>query len=376
MSKRQVTWRRRMGPDLLDVGGFPVTVRAFEEVARQRLVPVRYDYVAGGARDEVTVDANEAGFARLALLPRMLRGNDKRSLETLLLNSWTSMPVLLSPTAFHRLMTPDGERATARAAAAAGTILITAMAATVAVEDVIAASREAAGDAAPDVWFQMYLQPRWEVTEALVDRATRAGAAALVVTIDSPVLGVSDRGGADGFHDLPAGMSCENMRGLAGVRGVRSIELSPEISWEHVARLRAMTDLPIVLKGILHPEDGLIAIDHGANAIMVSNHGGRQLDGAPATIDQLPGIAALVDGRIPVLLDGGVRRGADVVKALARGATAVGVGRPVMWGLAAGGQDGVRHVLEIFRSELDHTLALCGASGVAHLDPYLVLKVP
>jgi 4-hydroxymandelate oxidase len=196
-----------MGPDLLGhqiagagnagnggtAGGFPGTVRAFEEVARQRLDPDYYDYVAAGARDEVTVGANEAGFARLALLPRMLRGNDKRSLETLLLNSWTSMPVLLSPTAFHRLMTPDGERATARAAAAAGTILITAMAATVAVEDVIAASREVAGDAAPDVWFQMYLQPQWEVTEALVDRATRAGAAALVVTIDSPVPGVSDR---------------------------------------------------------------------------------------------------------------------------------------------------------------------------------------
>jgi 4-hydroxymandelate oxidase len=356
--------------------GFPNTVRAFEDVARQRLDPVRYDYVAGGARDEVTVGANEAGFARLALLPRMLRGNDKRSLETLLLDSWTSMPVLLSPTAFHRLMTPDGERATARAAAAAGTILITAMAATVAVEDVIAASREAAGDAAPDVWFQMYLQPRWEVTEALVDRATRAGAAALVVTIDSPVPGVSDRSEGNDFHHLPAGMSCENMRGLAGNRGVRSIELSAAISWEHVSRLRAMTDLPIVLKGILHPEDALIAIDHGANAIMVSNHGGRQLDGAPATIDQLPGIAALVDGRVPVLLDGGVRRGADVVKALARGATAVGVGRPVMWGLAAGGQDGVRHVLEILRSELDHTLALCGASGAARLDPYLVVKVP
>jgi 4-hydroxymandelate oxidase len=356
-------------------GGFPVTVRAFEEVARRRLDPVHYDYVAGGARDEVTVGANEAGFARLALLPRVLRGNDKRPLETLLLNSWASMPVLLSPTAFHRLMTPDGERATARAAAAAGAILITSMAATVAVEDVIAASREAAGNAAPDVWFQLYLQPRWEVTEALVDRATRAGAAALVVTVDSPVHGVSDRSERNGFHDLPAGMCCENMRGLAGDRGVRSIEMSAAMSWEHVSRLRAMTDLPIVLKGILHPEDALIGIDHGANAIMVSNHGGRQLDGAPATIDQLPGIAAVVDGRVPVLLDGGVRRGTDVVKALARGATAVGVGRPVMWGLAVGGQDGVRHLLEILRSELDHTLALCGANGAARLDPQLVVKV-
>jgi len=356
--------------------GFPLTLREFEEVARQRLDPAHYDYVAGGARDEVTVAANEAGFARLGLLPRMLRGNDKRPLETTLLNSAASMPVLLSPTAFHRLMTPDGERATARAAAAAGTILITGMAATVAVEDVIAASREAVGDAAPDVWFQLYLQPRWEVTEALVERATRAGAAALVVTVDSPALGVSDRNERNRFRDLPAGMRCENMRGLAGEDGVRSIEMSAATSWEHVVRLRAMTDLPIVLKGILHPDDAVIGIDHGADAIMVSNHGGRQLDGVPATVDQLPAVAAAVGGQVPVLLDGGVRRGADVVKALALGATAVGVGRPVMWGLAVGGQDGAGRVLEILRAELDHTLALCGAHGAAGVDPRLVVRAP
>jgi 4-hydroxymandelate oxidase len=355
--------------------GFPLTVREFEEAARRRLNPVHYDYVAGGARDEVTLRANEAGFARLALLPRMLRGNDKRPMETPLLNSHASMPVLLSPTAFHRLMNADGERATARAAAAAGTILITSMAATVAVEDVIAASREAAGDAAPDVWFQLYMQPRWEVTEALVDRATRAGAAARVVTVDSPVLGASDRNERNGFHDLPAELSCENMRGLAGDGNVRAIEMSATMSWEHVSRLRGLTDLPIVLKGILHPDDALIGIDHGADAIMVSNHGGRQLDGVPATIDLLPGIAALVGGRVPVLLDGGVRRGADVVKALARGATAVGVGRPVMWGLAVGGQAGVSRVLEILRTELDHTLALCGAEAAASLDPTLLVRV-
>jgi 4-hydroxymandelate oxidase len=366
--------------------GFPITVREFEEAARQLLDPVHFEYVAGGARDEVTLRANEAGFARLALLPRMLRGNDKRPLETPLLNSQASMPVVLSPTAFHRLMTPEGERATARAAAAADTILITSMAATVAVEDVIAASREVAGTVtsrgddppyppgpSPDVWFQMYMQPRWEVTEALVDRATRAGAAALVVTVDSPVLGISDRNERNGFHDLPTGMRCENMRGLAGDSGVRPIEMAV-LSWEHLARLRAMTDLPVVLKGILHPDDALLGIDYGADAIMLSNHGGRQLDGVPATIDLLPDMAALVRGRVPLLFDGGVRRGADVVKALAYGATAVGIGRPVMWGLAVGGQEGVSRVLEILRAELDHTLALCGAAGTANLDPSLVVR--
>jgi len=354
----------------------PITVRDFEEAARRVLDRTFYDYVAGGARDEVTLRANEEGFARLRLLPRMLRGHDKRVMETALLNSRASMPVLLSPTAFHQLMTPQGERATARAAAAADTILITSMAATVAVEDVIAAAREAAGPAAPDVWFQLYIQPRRDVTEALVARAAKAGAAALVVTVDSPVLGASDRNERNGFHDLPAGLRCENMRGLAGDGNVRSIEMSPALSWEHFAQLRDQTDLPIVVKGVLHPDDAQIALGHGANAIMLSNHGGRQLDGVPATIDLLPGMAAAIRGRVPLLLDGGIRRGADVVKALALGATAVGVGRPVMWGLAAGGQDGARRVLEILRAELDDTLALCGADSTATLTPELVVRFP
>ncbi|HVT69073.1 MAG TPA: alpha-hydroxy acid oxidase, partial [Trebonia sp.] len=353
-----------------------VTVREFEAAARAELDPVYFDYVSGGARDEVTLRANEAGFARLGLLPRMLRGNEKRSLETRLLNSRASLPVVVSPTAFHKLMTPEGERATARAAAAADTILITGMAATVAVADVVAAAREAGGDAAPDVWFQLYLQPRADITAELVDRAARAGAAALVVTVDSPVRGAGERNERNGFHDLPPGLACENMRGLGGDGNdrVRSIEMSAALTWEHVGRLRALTDLPIVIKGILHPDDALLALEHGADAIMVSNHGGRQLDGVPATIDLLPGLAEAVSGRAPILLDGGIRRGADVVKALALGATAVGVGRPVLWGLAAGGADGARQVLEILRAEIDHTLALLGADSTASLTPEFVVR--
>jgi 4-hydroxymandelate oxidase len=222
----------------------------------------------------------------------------------------------------------------------------------------------------------MYIQPRMDVTEALVDRAVRAGAAALVVTVDSPVLGIVDRNERNGFHDLPEGMCCENMRGLAGDGGIRSIEMSAAMSWEQVDRLRAMTDLPIVAKGVLHADDARIALDHGADAIMLSNHGGRQLDGVPATIDLLPDMARAVSGRVPLLLDGGIRRGADVVKALALGATAVGIGRPVLWGLAVGGQGGASRVLEILRGELDHTLALCGAEGTGTLTPELVVRVP
>jgi 4-hydroxymandelate oxidase len=171
-------------------------------------------------------------------------------------------------------------------------------------------------------------------------------------------------------------MCCENMRGLAGDDNVRSIEMSAAMSWEHLDRLRALTDLPIVVKGVLHADDARIALDHGADSIMLSNHGGRQLDGVPATIDLLPDMARAVGGRVPLLLDGGIRRGADVVKALALGATAVGIGRPVMWGLAVGGQDGVGRVLEILRGELDHTLALCGAEGTGTLTPELVVRVP
>ena len=353
-----------------------ITVRDFEEAARRVLDRKLFDYVSGGARDEVTLRANEAGFARLGLLPRMLRGNEKRVTETTLLNSRASLPVLLSPTAFHKLMTPEGERATARAAAAADTILITSMAATVAIEDVVAASREAARHAAPHIWFQLYIQPRRDVSEGLAARAAGAGAAALVVTVDSPVLGASDRNERNRFHDLPAGLRCENMRGLAGDGNVRSIEMSAALSWEHFAQLRDITDLPIVVKGVLHPDDAQIALDHGANGIMLSNHGGRQLDGVPATIDLLPSMAAAIRGRVPLLVDGGIRRGADVVKALALGATAVGVGRPVMWGLAAGGQDGASRVLEILRAELDDTLALCGADGTATLTPELVVRFP
>ncbi len=344
-----------------------LTVRDFEAAARSTVDPVYYDYIAGGARDEVTVRANEAGFGRLALLPRVLRGSAKRELAVDLFGSHPAMPILVSPTAFHKLVHADGEVATARAVAATGTVMVVSMAATVAVEDIAAAS-------GAQLWFQLYLQPDAEVTDALVARATRAGATALVVTVDSPVLGVQERNRRNGFTDLPAGLHCENLRGLAGSEpgSVRQIAMSPEISWAHLDRLRHSTSLPIVLKGVLHPEDARLASHHGVDGLLLSNHGGRQLDTVPSTIELLPSIVDAVGGRMPVLFDGGIRRGTDVVKALALGARAVGIGRPVLWGLAAGGESGVRAVLELLREELDHTLALCGATGLADLTPDLV----
>ena len=355
-----------------------LTVRDFEAAARLSLEPIYYDYVAGGARDEVTVRANEEGFARLSLLPRVLRGNTKRDVSVSLFGSRASMPVLISPTAFHRLVCAEGEVATGRAAARADTILIASMASTVAVGEVAAAARAAVPDREPGLWFQLYLQPDREDTLALVRRATEAGCTALVVTVDSPVLGASDRNRRNRFHDLPAGMYCENLRNLRGDEpgNVRQIAMSAALTWDDVDWLREHTSLPVILKGVLHREDARIAVEHGVDGLLLSNHGGRQLDTAPATIELLPEFVRAAGPGIPVLLDGGIRRGTDIVKALALGAAAVGVGRPIVWGLAVGGEDGAVRVLETLREELDHTLALCGADGFADLSPALVRTRP
>ncbi|MGP4109743.1 alpha-hydroxy acid oxidase [Streptomyces sp. 4N509B] len=346
---------------------------ALHAKARAALDPVHYDYYAGGAGEERALAENEAAFGRLALLPRVLRGDAARDLAVELPGGRPALPVLLAPTAFHRLAHPDGEAATARAAAAAGTVLVTGMASTVAVGEVTAAARAVDADAA--VWFQLYLQPEEEVTACLVRRAERAGCTALVVTVDSPVFGRHRRDADHGFHELPAGLAAENMRGLPGgpPGGTRPIAMSPTISWGHLDRLREVTSLPVWLKGVLHPADARAAVARGVDGIVVSNHGGRQSDLAPAALDALPAVVAEVAGRVPVVLDGGVRRGGDVAVALALGAAAVGVGRPVLWGLAADGEAGVARVLAVLRDEFDHVLALCGGRGPADLTPDLVV---
>ena len=372
-------------------------LRDFEAEERRRLRPAVFDYIAGGSDDEVTLRENEAAFARLGLVPRVLRSTGPPQLEIGLLGSRVSMPILIAPTAFHRLLHPDGECATARAAATAGTILIGSMASTVAIEDVVNAARStAANGTGADVWFQLNLQPDLMFTEALVRRAEAAGCKALVVTVDSPVFGNRERDRRHGFVELPDGMCCENMRepgdadlGSASLQSapekcgrdihtpttrVRKIVFSPEFSWEHIDWLRGITRLPIVLKGIVHPDDARLARERGVDAIIVSNHGGRQLDTVPATIELLPAIAAAVDRRIPIVIDGGIRRGTDVVKALAFGANAVAIGRPVLWGLAAGGAAGVSQVLEILRAELARALTLCGCRSPGDVSSGLVRR--
>lgn len=352
------------------------SLRELEREAQRRLEPAVYDYFAGGADDESTARSNEAAFARIGLLPRVLRGAGPAKLETTILGCTISMPVLISPTAFHKLAHSEGECATARAASAAGTTMMVSMASTVALEEVAAAASSTAGGES-SLWFQIYIQPDLGFTESLIRRAEQAGCSAVVVTVDSPTFGRRKRDLHNGFNDLPSGMCCENLRESvrsSGCGKVRQIVFSPALSWKSIEWLQQVTKLKIVLKGIMHPEDARLALRHGVDAVLVSNHGGRQLDTVPATIDLLPAIVDAVDGRIPLLLDGGIRRGTDVLKALALGASAVAIGRPVLWGLAVDGEAGVAQVLEILRSELERAVTLCGCSSVQDLTPDLLLQ--
>ncbi|MEV4351233.1 alpha-hydroxy acid oxidase [Actinoplanes sp. NPDC049596] len=332
------------------------------EKARAALEPARWDFFAGGAGEERTLRANEEAYDRRRIRPRVLRAVGERELSTTVLGTAMSMPVLIAPTAFHRLAHPSGEAGTASAAQRTGTVMVVSMAATQPIEEIAATGAA--------LWFQMYPQPDAAFQRHVVARAEAAGCRALVVTVDSPVFGRRERDLRNGFTDLPPGFACENMRDATG--RIRDITMDPALGWDHIDRLRASTTLPIVLKGVLHPADAREAVAHGVDGLIVSNHGGRQLDGAIATIDALPAVAGAVDGRIPVLVDGGIRRSTDVLVALALGADAVLLGRPVVWGLAAGGPEGVRQVLETLRTELDHDLALAGAKRPGDLTADLV----
>ena len=334
-----------------------------ERGARAALGAVHFDYLAGGAGRERTLAGNEDAFARRRLRPRVLRAPGTPDLATVLPGARVPSPVVVAPTAFHRLAHPDGEVATARGVAGAGGLLTLSMMATRSVEDVAAAG-------AP-LWFQLYVQPDRGFTAHVVARAQAAGCRALVVTVDSPVRGRHPRAEHHGFTSLPAGLVCENMRDAGG--RVRDLVVDPDLGWDVVAWLRGVTSLPVLVKGVLHPADARLAVEHGVDGVVVSNHGGRQLDGALSTLDALPAVLAAVDGRVPVLLDGGVRTGGDVLVALALGARAVMVGRPVLWGLAVSGADGVRAVLDGLTEDLAHAMTLVGAHRPADLTPDLVV---
>jgi 4-hydroxymandelate oxidase len=350
----------------------------FEAAAREKLSAMAYDYYRSGSFDEITLEENHAAYDRLRLRFRVLRDVSERDLSIELLGRRISMPMLIAPTAFHRLAHPDGEAATARAAAAAGTIMTLSTLSNCSIEEVAAA-------AAGPLWFQLYVYRDREATRELVGRAEAAGYSALVLTVDAQVWATRERDVRNRFH-LPAGMRMANLMtsGLDSIeahdsdsglgRYVASL-FDPTLAWSDLEWLAGISQLPLVIKGVVDPEDARRAVDHGAAAVIVSNHGGRQLDTSIATIDALPAVAEAVDGRIPVLVDGGVRRGTDVVKALALGARAVLVGRPVLWGLAVNGEEGVAQVLDILRKEFDVALGLCGCRSCAELDRALLAGV-
>ena len=344
-----------------------VAIEDFEEVARQRLDAMTCAYIAGGAGDEISLRRNRAAFDALLLKPRVLRDVSRIDTTVELFGRTLGSPLLLAPTAYHRLVHPDGELATARGAGAAGLPLVVSALANVTFEDIAAV-------ATAPLWFQLYVQADRAFTRDLVQRVEAAGCQAICITVDTPVLGTRRREVRAGFR-LPAGLDRANLRGREGATaphldesGVYSAVLDAAMTWETIDWVRGFAKVPILLKGILAPEDARLAVDHGVDGIIVSNHGARNLDTTPATIEALPHVAAAVDGRLPILLDGGVRRGTDVVKALALGARAVLVGRPFLWALAAAGPQGVEQVVRMLRTELVAAMALCGLPSLAAID--------
>ena len=360
---------------IAEATALPLNLHEYEAAARAVLSPMALDYIAGGSCDEVTVRANRAAFDRWRLLPRVLRGLREVSTATTVLGQEIALPVVIAPSGLHRLAHEDGELATARGARDAGTIYSMSTAATVPMETV-------APEAGP-WWFQLYVFSDRGVTRDLVARAAAAGAAALVVTVDVPLLGRREADERNRFA-LPPGIVMANLRAPEHQRIVATDDGSglnayigavwePALSWQDLEWLASLSPLPVIPKGILHPEDAVRAFEHGARAVIVSNHGGRQLDSAVASLDALPAVAAAVAGTGDVLLDGGVRRGTDIVKALALGARAVLIGRPTYWGLALGGAAGVRHMLDLLRAELALDLMLCGLPNPAAVTRELLV---
>lgn len=327
-----------------------------------------WDYYDSGALDEITLRANRDAWDAIRLAPRILRDVAKRSTETSVLGRRWGAPLMVAPMAFQKLGHAEGEAATARGARDAGVGITLSTLSTVPLETVATE----AGDAPR--WFQLYVHRDRELTRHLVDRAVAGGYEALCVTVDAPLLGRRERDEANAFS-LPAGMELENLKGLGDTARVESEsksglfayflqQIDPGLAWNDIDWLASVAKIPVVLKGVLNPHDVAIARDHGAAAVVVSNHGGRQFDTAVDTVTALRRIVDRGPGGIELLVDGGIRRGSDVLKALALGAKAVLVGRPVLWGLAVDGAAGVSAVLNILIDELDLAMALCGTSTI------------
>jgi 4-hydroxymandelate oxidase len=346
----------------------PVNLLEYEAVARGLIPRPQFEFIAGGSGDEISLRGNRAAYGRWRLLPRMMSGVESPSLATTVLGDHVSLPVLVSPMGLHCLAHKDGERATASAVQRAGTIFCLSVAASQSMEEV--------APLAGAWWFQLYLLVDRGLSVEHVRRAETAGASAIVLTVDVTVRGRREADERNQFA-LPPGMSMPNLLPADFEGEVPSYALftawDKTISWRDLEWLAGITRLPVVVKGILSPQDALLAVEHGAKAIIVSNHGGRQLDSAVASLDALPAVAAAIGERAEILLDGGIRRGTDVLKALALGARAVMAGRPVLYALAAGGEDGVLRAFDLLRNELITDMILSGVQDVTAIPRGLVV---
>jgi isopentenyl diphosphate isomerase/L-lactate dehydrogenase-like FMN-dependent dehydrogenase len=358
-------------------------------LAQRKLPRVVFDFVDGGADDELALRRNEAAFAETLLLPRPLNGTNTRDQSVELFGERLRTPVIIGPTGLAGMLWPRGEAESARAAAAAGTVYTMSHASTVSIEDL---AREVGGN----LWMQVFVYRDRGLTRTFSERAYAAGYKALVLTIDNQVPGYRERDLRNGFT-VPLRLGIGNALDMAmhtgwllrmaktprftminysqdGNADIMSLAakmgsmLTPDLNWKDVEWLRAAWDRPLLIKGILHPEEARQAIGLGVDGIIVSNHGGRQLDAAPASLEALPGIVEAAQGRVPVMIDGGIRRGSDVLKAIALGARAALIGRPQLWGLASGGEGGVTRVLEMLRVEIDRAMALGGWERLADVD--------
>jgi 4-hydroxymandelate oxidase len=348
-------------------------VTQFEPLARKRLSKMAYDYVRSGGADEISMRENRAGFERLRLSPSVLVDVSEINTRVNLFGGEFESPILLAPVAYHRLYHAEGEIGTARGASAAGAGFVVSTFTTTAIDDI-------ARNTQRPIWFQLYVQRDRGFTKDMVQRAVASGCKAVCLTVDTPVLG--NRYGQLSFG-LPKELECVHLRGLTlsgpgvsqATQGHKTQRSSiydtlfdPSFNWNDLEWLRSVAGVPVILKGVLSAEDGRLAVSCGADGVIVSNHGGRNLDTVPATIDVLPRVVEAIAGRIPVMLDSGIRRGTDVLAALALGAKAVFIGRPYIYGLALGGARGVERVISILRDELERAMALTGRRSIAEID--------
>jgi len=342
----------------------PITVADYEPLARARVEPGAWDYQAGGAGDEVSLADNRAAWDRIRLRPRVLVDATSRDLRVSAFGGALEHPIIVAPTAAHRLSHPDAEGASARGAAAGGALFTLSTISSVPMEEVAAAAPEGPR------WFQLYAPADRGACRELVDRAVAAGYAAVAVTVDLPLPGNRERDLRSGFEiDLGVHLPPEQP-----VDPDTGIVVLPTFDWAELEWLRSVCPLPLLVKGVLRADDALRAVEAGCEGVWVSNHGGRQLDSSIAGADALPAIAEAVGGRVLLVVDGGVRRGIDVLKGLALGADLVAVGRPVLWGLAVDGADGVQRVIEILRDELSLAMALAGCSTIGEITPDLLAR--